>query len=416
MLVIEGKFFVNGELKNTSIGIEDGRIVTVGNIIRGWDEKIDLGDSLILPGAVDPHVHFRDPGLTGKEDFRYGTISALHGGVTCVFDMPNTVPAVTTAKILEEKKKTVKSKAYTDFGLFSAITKECNVNELAKGSVGFKLFMGSTTGNILMNDDREIQKVLTEISRTGKVTSVHAEDERMIVKGEEKNNHDHLRNRPAAAEYNAVSRLAQFFKGAKINVCHATIPQTIDIAHKAGFTVESTIHHIMFNCDRDGAGYKVNPPLRDETTRMTMMDLFLKGKTDILGSDHAPHTEEEKKEYQTAPSGMPGIETSAPILMAMLKKGMISLKTLSECSSKNPAERFGLKKGQIKEGYDADLAVFDMKRMTKIDCDALHGKSRSTAYNGTDAIFPKMVMVRGNVQISDYELQGKAIGRDVCAN
>jgi len=416
MLVIEGKVFVNGDIKNTSVGIEDGKIVAVGNLIRGWDEKVDMGDKLIVPGAVDPHVHFRDPGLTKKEDFRTGTLSALHGGVTCVLDMPNTIPPVTDIRTLEEKKRTIRSKAYTDYGLFSAVTKDCDVRSLAKGSIGFKLFMGSTTGNILMNDDRYIQSIIREIHSTGKVISVHAEDERLITKDIEKNNHDHLKNRPAEAECSAVSRLVTYCKGAKINICHATVPKTVELAHSAGFTVESTMHHILFNCEKEGSHFKVNPPLREENARLMMMDLFLKGKMDMFGSDHAPHAEEEKEEFQASPSGMPGVETSLPMMMNMLRKGTISLGTICNCTAKNPGERFGINKGQIRKGYDADISVFDMKNVTVIDPDKLHGRSKSPVYAGQEAIFPKMVMVRGEIQIDDGEFQGKAIGEDVCGH
>ncbi|MBQ2762283.1 MAG: dihydroorotase family protein, partial [Candidatus Methanomethylophilaceae archaeon] len=168
-LVLEGRFFIDGELKQTAVGIEDGKIVTVGKIVRGGDERIDLGSRIAFPGFIDPHVHFRDPGLTHKEDFASGTMSALHGGVTCVLDMPNTSPPVTDVKTILEKKRAIRNKAFTDYGLFAALTPDAKIDQMQKHVAGFKLFMGSTTGNILMNDDKEIEYLMSDIYKSGKV-------------------------------------------------------------------------------------------------------------------------------------------------------------------------------------------------------------------------------------------------------
>jgi len=411
-LVIEGTVYMNGTLKNTSIGIEDGRIVTIGNIVRGGDVKIDLKDKLILPGAIDPHVHFRDPGLTKKEDFRTGTTAAIHGGVTCVFDMPNTVPPVTDIKRMKEKKAIIKSKAYTDYGLFSALTPNTDVTSLAKESVGFKLFMGSTTGEILMNDDPAIFRSVKSAASAGKVISVHAEDNALIGKDAERSNLDHLKNRPLEAELNAIRRLAQY-KGAKINICHITSEQSAALASQAGFTTEVTMHHLLFNSSAEGTEFKVNPPLRDENTREGLFAAFKEGKVSMIGSDHAPHAEDERSEYGTAPSGIQGIETTMPMMMNLFKKGIVPLETLVRMSSYVPAQTFGLRKGRIEKGYDADLAVYDLKNVTKVDQNRLHGKNPSAVYEGKEAIFPEMVILRGNIQIEDGEFCGEALGEDV---
>ena len=410
--MIEGTVFINGTLKNTSIGIEDGKIVTIGNIVRRGDVRIDLKDRLILPGSIDPHVHFRDPGLTKKEDFRTGTAAAIHGGVTCVFDMPNTIPPVTDVKRMREKKSVIRSKAYTDYGLFSALTPNCDVVSLAKESVGFKLFMGSTTGEIMMNDDPSIFRSVKNVIPTGKTISVHAEDNRLIGKDTERSNRDHLRNRPLEAELNAIRRLAQY-KGARINICHITSAQSAALAQASGFTTEVTLHHLLFNSDAEGAEFKVNPPLRDENTREGLFASFRDGAISMIGSDHAPHAEEERVEYGTAPSGIQGVETTMPILMNLFKKGMIPLETLVRMSSYNPAQTFGLRKGRIEKGYDADLAIYDMKNVRTIDQDRLHSKNPSAVYEGMEAIFPDMVILRGSIQIEGGEFCGEALGEDV---
>ncbi|MDD3379387.1 MAG: amidohydrolase family protein, partial [Candidatus Methanomethylophilaceae archaeon] len=177
-LVLEGRAFINGELSYAEIGITDGKIVTVGKMVRGGENRIDVGTSkIILPGFMDPHVHFRDPGMTQKEDFGTGTMAAVHGGVTCVLDMPNTKPPVVSVQSVLDKKSIIKKKAYTDYGLFAAVTPGCHAGLLAPMVVGFKLFMGSTTGQILLNDDEEIASVMKDINITGKRLSVHAEDD-----------------------------------------------------------------------------------------------------------------------------------------------------------------------------------------------------------------------------------------------
>lgn len=416
-LVIEGRMFVNGEIKSTSVGIEDGKIVTVGNIVRGGDERLDFKEKLILPGFVDPHVHFRDPGMSQKEDFRSGTMSALFGGVTCALDMPNTKPPVTDVRSFKEKKSTVRSKAYVDYGLFAALTPNCDTLSLAPMAVGFKLFMGSTTGNILMNDDNDIYRIMCGVAKTGKTVSVHAEDNSMIGNQPENNNWDHLKNRPLAAEHNAIKRLARY-KGMKVNICHVTDAQSLATASSLGFTTEVTAHHLFFNAENvHDAIYKVNPPLRDESTREKLFAAFKEGKATMFGSDHAPHTLADKlQDYDSAPSGVPGVETTVPIFMNQVKRSALPLGLLVRMGAEAPAQTFGLRKGRIAVGYDADFSIFDMQKVESIDVDRMHSKAGQTPYGGREAIFPDTVIIRGEVQVSERELCGGTIGEDVCGN
>ncbi|MDR3206646.1 MAG: dihydroorotase family protein [Candidatus Methanoplasma sp.] len=415
-LVLEGKALINGEITYAEIGISDGKIAAVGKVVRGGEKRLDMGGSkLILPGFVDPHVHFRDPGLTHKEDFASGTLSALHGGVTCVLDMPNTVPPASNVRSMLEKKSAIKKKAYVDYGLFAAVTPGCNAALLAPISVGFKIFMGSTTGNILMNDDDEIAAAMQSIARTGKRTSVHAEDDRFILKEAERSARDHLRNRPAEAERNAVRRLARF-KGAKINICHCTTAETLAAAAELGFTTEVALHHLFFDVDRNtGAYYKTNPPIREPSARDALYKAFLEGKASMFGTDHAPHTLAEKaQDFDSAPGGIPGVETSMPIVMNMVRKGTISAAQASAMGSRTPADAFGIKKGRIEAGFDADLSVFDLHRASEIDERKLHSKAGYSPYDGWEAIFPDTVLLRGQIQLQGGEFCGGRLGEDVC--
>ena len=413
-LVLEGRFFIDGEIKDTAVGKEDGKIATIGKLVRGGDERIDLGDRLILPGFVDPHVHFREPGMTKKEDFGSGTMSALHGGVTCVFDMPNTKPPSINVSSLADKKSSIKHKAQVDYGLFAALTPEAPVASLAPYVIGYKLFMGSTTGNILMNDDDEIAALMGDIARTGKVMSVHAEDDDMILRDTEYDNWDHLKNRPLEAEHNAVRRLSKY-KGMKINICHVTDAGTAEMAAACGFTTEVTMHHMLFAAeDVHGTEYKVNPPICNRDVRDNLVRAVTAGKLTMFGTDHAPHTQTDKmQDYDSAPGGIIGVETSMPMMMVNMLRGRFPLDLLVRMGCENPARTFGIKKGKIAVGYDADFAVFDPHNIVPIDTDDLHSKAGHTPYDGMDAMFPDMVLVRGNIQIQDGEYCGEPLGVDV---
>ena len=413
MLVVEGMIFFKGELTRGSVGIEDGKIIDVKKILKG-DKNIDLGDKIIIPGAVDPHVHFRDPGMKNKEDFISGSLSALYGGVTCVLDMPNTKPPVIDIRSLKEKKRVIKGRSFTDYGLFAALTKNCNVSEIKDSVCGFKMFMGSTTGEILMNDDNEIKKAMTKAAQTGKRVSVHAEDNDLINNKEENNNRDHLRNRPLKAEHNAIMRLSAY-KGMNINICHITDAASAELSSSLGFTTEVTMHHLFLSDSiSKSAEYKVNPPLRDTNTRDGLFNAFNEDRITMFGSDHAPHTTDEKqRSYDDAPSGITGVETYLPIMMNMVKKGVVPLERVVRMSSYSPALSFSMNKGKIEKGYDADLAVFDTKKVKKIRSRDLHSKCSHTPYEGWDAIFPDMVFLRGEMQIKNGDLCGEMLGSDI---
>ncbi len=415
--VIAGRAFVDGELRYAEIGICDGKIVTVGRIVRGGDERVDMGSSrIILPGFTDPHVHLRDPGMTAKEDFPTGTLSAVHAGVTCVLDMPNTKPPVTDMSTLMEKKSAVRGRSFVDYGLFAAITPNINAGMLAPLVPGFKLFMGSTTGNILLNDDEELVPAVTNALSTGKRVSVHAEDDSLISGEPERCTRDHLRNRPAKAEWNAISRLASHFRGRRINICHLTTSEGLDMARAAGFTTEVTLHHMMFDVDRcPGAEYKVNPPIRDLGARDALFRRFTAGDIGMIGTDHAPHTVEDKaQEFDAAPGGIPGVETTMPIVMEMVRKDIIPLDLAVRMGAENPGEAFGLRKGRIAPGYDADFAIFDMRQSRRIDVPQLHSKCGHSPYGGMEAVFPDTVIIRGEVQVQDGEFCGERKGVDIC--
>ncbi|MDD3398287.1 MAG: dihydroorotase family protein [Candidatus Methanomethylophilaceae archaeon] len=412
-LVVEGRYYRHGELRQGCIGIEEGRIVALDRILKG-EMHIDLGSRIILPGSIDPHVHFRDPGMTEKEDFLSGSTAALYAGVTTVLDMPNTKPPVKDREGLMDKKRVIRGRSFVDYGLFAALTPGCDIPSMAAEVAGFKLFMGSTTGKILVDDDREIARLLPQVFNAGKVVSVHAEDESMMGSNVERDPMDHLRNRPLEGELNAIRRLSPF-RGQDVNICHVSSAQSMEMAHSLGFSTEVTAHHLFLHAGMVlGPRGKVNPPLREKKAQEDLLDAFMDGKADMIGSDHAPHTLTDKEqEFHSCPSGIPGVGTTVPMLMAMVKRGHLSLGELVRMACENPAKRFGLKKGVIEVGYDADLVSFDGRRMREVDAKRLPGKSGWTPFQGREALFADTIILGGELQLRKGELCGEPVGRDV---
>jgi len=413
-IVIEGRAWFNGRLEQCCVGIKDGRIAAIKRTLDG--EKVyHFNDKVILPGCIDPHVHFREPGATHKEDFGTGTLAAACGGVTCVFDMPNTSPATITLDALREKREMARRKACVDFGLFGGVTPNNELGVMAREAVGLKMFMGSSTASILVSDDDGILRALNEAARLDKVLSVHAEDERLIKKEPEHGIPDHAANRPDKAEVNAIKRLAAPGVKAKVNICHISSRAGLEATKDTGFTKEVTMHHMFLDASSGLKGMgKVNPPLRPREDRETMYNAFVTGKIDMLASDHAPHTMDEKgQEFGVMPSGVPGVETSVPMALAMIKRGKLDLSVFVKCTSQNAAERFGLKKGRIAVGYDADLLIYDASQPVRIEAEMLHSKCGWTPFEGHEAIFPAAVFLRGEELIRDGHMVGERQGRDV---
>jgi dihydroorotase len=412
MLVVEGRAFVKGELRQCCIGIESGRIVDVQKVLRG-SEHLRFGDRLILPGAVDPHVHFREPGLTDKEDIASGSLAALHGGVTCALDMPNTRPATTTLEDLREKKRLINCRSWIDMGVLAGVRAGKDPAPLAEEATAYKVFMGSSTGDLLLSGEPQLRYALQQIAATGKVVSVHAEEESMLEK-DASDLVEHERCRPAAAEWAAVDRLQSSSSEARINICHVTSRHTPQRIHPR-CTWEVTPHHMLLDRD-DGleAFGKVNPPLRSKADRVALFQLFAAGKVPMLASDHAPHTFGEKsRPFDEAPSGMPGVETSIPLMLALVKKGLLPLQTLVRACAETPAQVFGLNKGALEVGRDADLIVVDPSDMVQVKARDLRAKCGWTAFEGRDAIFPRAVMLRGQMVMEDGGIVAERGGRCV---
>jgi len=412
MLVIEGRVWFRGELQELCVGVEDGKIVAVKKRLDG-DERLDFGDDLVLPGGIDLHVHFREPGMTEKEDFGSGTLSAAIGGVTCVFDMPNTVPPATKAAALEAKHRIAAAKAHVDFGLYAGVTAKPSrlLEEIeAKGlAQGLKLYTAETTGDLALPWE-QVPRVLAVAADSPLPVVVHAEDPTKFGRpGKDLKGH-HLA-RPPEAEESAVRILA---KHANVHLTHVTSIPGFEAAKAAGLSMDVTPHHLLFDTDsRAGAKLKVNPPLRPPEHRARLWEAFAAGEIAMLASDHAPHTAEEKAKFTEAPSGTPGVATTYPILMRIVKAGDLDLSRLLDAFCAGPARRFSLRKGQIEVGMDADFAVFDPRHAVRVTAKRTRYKCGWTAFEGLDAVFPRAVLLRGTAVVEDYEPIGETRGRAV---
>lgn len=415
--VVRGRCFTNGRLVQQCIGIKDGRIAEISGSLDG-DIVYDFGNKIVIPGAIDIHVHMRDPGATHKEDFSSGSLAALHGGVTCLIDMPNTTPPTTTLAALREKKALAESKSFTDFGLFAGLQRGSDVESLSReGAIGFKLYMAGTTGDLTAVAPEDIIDELRAVASTEKVLAVHAEDENLRGRDAESSLADHLRNRRNECETSAIRRLLNLsIEGLRIHVCHVSAKESLRLLAQAkNMTSEVTPHHLLLDRDAKlGSFGKVNPPLRRREDRQALFAALKEGRFDAIASDHAPHTIEEKEEdFDFAPSGMPGVETTLPMMIQLVKERHLTLPDVVKRMSKRPAELHGLNKGRIEVGYDADLVVLDHSASREIKADNLHHKCAWTPYEGRLGVFPKAVFLRGEIMIEDGSLIGERCGRGV---
>jgi dihydroorotase len=410
MRVIKGRVFFRGRLDALSVGIDDdGKIVAVRKVLRG-DEETDHGDALILPGCVDLHVHMRDPGLTQKEDFPSGTRSAALGGVTTVAEMPNTVPPVTSRSAYDAKAAALRGRSGVDFLLYAA-PRSGEAAARLRQPAAFKAYMAESTGALQLGRE-DLRGVLHGAKESDKLVVVHAEDPGKFLKGSARGLEDHSAGRPKAAESSALQWLLSVRGDTRLHIAHVTCKEALD-ALPPGATCEVTPHHLFLDTSTAlGARGKVNPPLRPPADREALWAAFTNGRIDIVASDHAPHTIEEKDEpFDEAPAGVPGVATSFPLLMRHTRAGDMTLERLVSMMASRPAEILGIRKGTIEVGRDADLVVIDPRSSERIRAKRLRSRCGWTPFEGFDACFPQSVYLRGERIIDDGEPAAEGTGR-----
>ena len=423
-LTIEGKTYINGSFEKCCIGVDLGRISSIKKILKG-DKHLDFSNKLILPAGIDVHVHFRDPGMTHKEDFSTGSLAAAFGGISCVFDMPNTIPQTTDLKVLSDKVASLRKKSYVDFGVYSCVTNSNikNTGLIGKKCSGFKIYMGNST-NSLQFDTSNLREAFKEIDSTDKPVLIHAEDNQCLNKHKvkERNLVDHLRSRPSICEEKAIRCILESSRNinSKIHICHLSSFEGFELLKNRPENVSCgvTPHHLLLSLEKNlkpQSKYKVNPPLRTSFDREVLFEGMRDGFIDILESDHAPHTlEESDVDFDDAPSGFPGVETIFPLFLYMAKKRMLSFQRLISIICEKPAELVGIPKGKIEVGRDADIIVLDIKKDCKIKSERLHSKCEWSPFEDWSAIFPMHVFIRGEKLIEDDEMLGsQGFGRFV---
>jgi len=409
------------------LGINNEKIVSIKKLPSKAHETIDLRGKLILPGLIDAHVHFRDPGLTIKEDFSTGSAAAAAGGFTTVMDMPNTIPPTNTPQDFREKMGIASRKSLVDFGLHAGVADLSNMGKLAKlRPASFKIFMDLVDDDFLMDAFSKINGVSGD-----HLISLHAEDPQLVnqftheMKMKGSSPELYAEARPPQAEIEAiVSAISLGNKfDQKIHFCHVSTRKSLKLineAKKAGskITSEITPHHLFLDsgCLKTyGNRTKTNPPLRDNENRLQVNDL---NYIDIIGTDHAPHTlDEKKKDVWNAPPGIPGLETVLPLLLTQLNQGKIALGDIKRLLCETPAKIFNIPhKGFIREGMDADLVVVDLKKESVIDPAIFQSKAKYSPFEGFHVQgVPVMTMVRGKLVMQDGEIlknQGKFVYPD----
>jgi dihydroorotase len=430
-LILKGGTVVNqdGEIAR-DIGVTGGRIAAIGDLSRaGAAETVDCRGLHILPGVIDTQVHFREPGATHKEDLETGSRSAVMGGVTAVFEMPNTNPLTTSAETLAAKLKAAHHRMHCDFAFFVGGTRE-NARllpelEMLPGCAGVKVFMGSSTGSLLLEDEEGLRDVLKAIRRRA---SFHAEDEarlrerKALQRQGDAASHPEWRDPEAALI--ATRRLVRLARetGKRVHVLHISTAQEMEFLrdHKDVASVEATPHHLTLaapDCyQRLGARAQMNPPVRDASHRAGIWQGLVQGVVDVLGSDHAPHTLEEKsKIYPATPSGMTGVQTLVPIMLDHVNAGRLSLLRFVDLTSAGPARIFGIAcKGRIAAGYDADFTVVDLKRRETITNAWTASRAGWTPYDGVPVTgWPVGTFLRGHRVMWQGELVAPARGEAV---
>jgi dihydroorotase len=430
-LLIKGASVVNHDGEGyRDIGIRNGRIVALGQLGSAKTmETLDATGLHVLPGVIDSQVHFREPGLTHKEDLETGSRAAVAGGVTAVFEMPNTAPLTTCAQTLAAKVGAARHRMLCDFAFFVGGTRE-NIDEIPtlerlEGSAGIKVFMGSSTGDLLVDDPPSLEKIVARLSRRA---SFHAEDEGRLkermglrVPGDP-SSHPVWRDEEAALM--ATRRLVGYAEKhrRRVHVLHISTAEEMDFLqeHKEWASVEVTPHHLTLaapECyEQLGTYVQMNPPVRDKRHRDRIWAALAEGVVDVLGSDHAPHTREEKDHaYPGSHSGMTGVQTLVPIMLDHVNAGRLSLQRLVDLTSHGPQRLFGIRgKGRIAVGWDADLTVVDLKRRETIRDSWIESRVGWTPYNGKQVTgWPVGTFVRGRRVMWQGELVKSGFGEPV---
>jgi dihydroorotase (multifunctional complex type) len=432
-VLTNAKAYLNKEIVDCSLAIENGKFFKIGRETQmpKADEKINLRSLLVLPGLIDVHVHLRDEGKAYKEDFYTGTAAAAAGGMTTVLDMPNNAPVTMSAETLKNRMRIAERSVLVNVGFYSEFPNDLDEIKdiVAQGAIAFKLFMACQIGGLNIDDDKALQDAFKKVGDLGVPVAVHAEDKALLMANQEELKQA-KRNDTAAflkahserVEVKAIERLLEI--SAQLNVhlhfCHMTTEEGLNAAVKAkdsGRTVtcEVTPSHLLLpsaDFERYGQLVIMMPPLRSKSNVEALWKGITNGWVDVLGSDHAPHALKEKyaSSVWDVKVGVPGLETTLPLMLTMVRKNRLSLAQLVQLLSEKPAEIFNLKdRGRLEQGKKADLVAVDFNRKFKIDASKFHSKAKYSPFDGWEVQGrPVKTFVNGRLIMDEQEIVAKA--------
>ncbi|WP_084398117.1 dihydroorotase [Henriciella aquimarina] len=433
LILKNGTVVTPGGEDRADIAVKNGKIAAIGKFEETQaGETYDATGLHILPGVIDSQVHFREPGLEYKADLETEARSAALGGVTAVFEMPNTNPSTTSPDMLTDKLNRAKGRMDVDHAFYAGATHEnthlLGEMEQMQGCCGVKVFMGASTGDLLVHDDEGVEAVLRSIKRRA---AFHSEDEyrleerrKLAVEGDWQS---HIVVRDVEAAVSSTRRLLRLARktAKRIHVLHISTAEEMELLRDAKdvASVEVLPNHLTLyapDCYERLKGFaQQNPPVREKRHQDALWRAVNAGIVDVLATDHAPHTREEKlRPYPASPSGMPGVQTSVPIMLTHVNNGKLTLRRFVELTSAGPQRVFGIaNKGRIAEGYDADFTVVDLKRQETITEDWCKAKCGWTPYDGFEATgWPVATIIRGNFVMRDGEITQKGGGKPVRFN
>ena len=428
LIIKNGTCFIDGKLSKKDIGITNGKISHIeDSISASAKDNFDADKLTVLPGCLDTQVHFREPGSIDTEDLHSGSRAAIVGGITGVFEMPNTNPPTSTKKEFQKKLDLAKNRMYSNYAFYFGATAD-NANELAdlknlEGCCGIKLFAGSSTGNLLVADEKDIETVFKNSS---KVVAVHSEDEEILNKNKKLIKDGDVHSHPiwrseecAVSSTRRIVRIAERYNK-KAHVLHITTKQEIDFLsqHKGNITFEITPQHLTIyapDCyDKLGTYAQMNPPIRDKSHYDRLWYAVKNNYNDTIGSDHAPHLKVNKdKKYPNSPSGMPGVQTLMPVMLNHVNNRKLSLNQLITLVCENPVKIFGIKnKGYIKKDFDADFTIVDMNKTIEIKNEKIESKCKWSPFNGEKFLgTPVATIINGEIKMKNGEIIGDPTGK-----
>ena len=427
LIIKNGTCYIDDNLEKLDLGIQNGKISHIGNLKEEKSKNtIDVTNKIVLPGLMDTQVHFREPGSVDAEDLHSGSRAAIVGGITSVFEMPNTNPPTTNFEEFQ-KKINIGKRMYCNHAFYFGATAE-NYQLLEKlkdldGCCGIKLFAGSSTGNLLVDKEDDIEKVFKHAS---KVVAVHSEDEEILKLRKKLIENGNVKTHPVwRNEEVAISSTRKIVKIAKrlnkkAHILHVTTKEEVDFLsqNKGNITFEITPQHLTIyapDCyDNLGSYAQMNPPIRDKSHYDRLWYAVRNNYNDTIGSDHAPHLKINKeKPYPNSPSGMPGVQTILPVMLNHMNNGKINLNQIVNFLCKNPVKIFGIKnKGYIKKNFDADFTIVDLKKEIEIKNENIESKCGWSPFNGYKFKgVPIYTVIGGDIKMQDGKIIGEPTGK-----